>query len=489
MAVINLENIAATASITIQLIKDYSMYESEIISSNGTIFQSTDTDTTLTFRAYKGIEEVTDKMTSIEWSKFYFNNDELQEDPSWGMNKKNQKRVVLNKDDIEGKSIIQVSGYAIIDGNRELVTTARITMIKISDIYISDITPVDPSDKMMWMDTNSTPPTLKIWSDDLGYWISSGMDVPIVKNLIRNSNFWDVIDNYYTITNPSCISTPTRTSYINKQWATLKSKNSDNESGGITQEIQYPIVANSNYMFSFIGYRESILEYTGRSVTVRIISVDNKNETTDIINMTYELDTSISTIKIPFTTLNDTEKIRIYLGTQRMASCYFYITELSLYNSSVYYPWELCPEDINKQITTKLDNSRASVFNTLTENNKYKAIYEFEGQYYIRSDYLVPKVAPITELYSVIDSINKTNSLIATMQNDINILQENLSISKSKYNELELKHETLKSNFDNLSSAYEAKVTELTTSINNLTKRIEALEANNTPESPESPQQ
>ena len=184
MAVINLENIAATASITIQLIKDYSMYESEIISSNGTIFQSTDTDTTLTFRAYKGVEEVTDKMASIEWSKFYFNNDELQEDPYWGTNKRNQKKVVLNKDDIEGKSIIQVSGYAIIDGNRELVTTARITMIKISDIYISDITPVDPSDKMMWMDTNSTPPTLKIWSEELGYWITSGMDVPIIKNLI-----------------------------------------------------------------------------------------------------------------------------------------------------------------------------------------------------------------------------------------------------------------------------------------------------------------
>ena len=42
-AKINLDNIAATAAITIQLIKDYSMYDSEIISSNGTIFQSTDT--------------------------------------------------------------------------------------------------------------------------------------------------------------------------------------------------------------------------------------------------------------------------------------------------------------------------------------------------------------------------------------------------------------------------------------------------------------
>lgn len=481
MAVINLENIAATASITIQLIKDYSMYESEIISSNGTIFQSTDTDTTLTFRAYKGVEEVTDKMASIEWSKFYFNNDELQEDPYWGTNKKNQKKVVLNKDDIEGKSIIQVSGYAMIDGNRELVTTARITMIKISDIYISDITPVDPSDKMMWMDTNSTPPTLKIWSDDLGYWISSGMDVPIVKNLIKNSNFWDVIDNYYTITNPSYIDTPIRTSYINKQWITLRSKNGNSESGGITQEIQYPIIANSNYIFSFIGYRDTTSGYNGKYTTVRIISVDNKNKTTDIINTTYELSTDISTIEVPFTTLNDTEKIEIYLGTQRNSYCCFYMTELSLYNSSVYYPWELCPEDVDKQINTKLDNNRASVFNTLTDNNKYKAIFESEGQYYVRSEYLVPEVASMTALNSAKNLIDQANISISALQNSVNILQDRLSISESKYNALESKYDTLK-------SAYESKIAELTESINDLTKRIEILEANNESES-EPPQQ
>ena len=488
MAVINLENIAATASITIQLIKDYSMYTSEIISSNGTIFQSTDTDTTLTFRAYKGVEEVTDKMASIEWSKFYFNNDELQEDPYWGTNKRNQKKVVLNKDDIEGKSIIQVSGYAIIDGNRELVTTARITMIKISDIYISDITPVDPSDKMMWMDTNSTPPTLKIWSDDLGYWISSGMDVPIVKNLIRNSNFWDTIDNYYTVTNPSYIDTPVRTSYINKQWITLQSRGNSGESGGITQEIQYPIVTNSNYIFSFIGYRESASENRGRSIAVRIISVDSKNKTTDIINTAYELNTNISTIEVPFTTLNDTEKIRIYLGTQRRTTCCFFATELSLYNSSVYYPWELCPEDVDKQINTKLDNNRASVFNTFTNNNDYKAIYESEGQYYIRAEYIVPEVVSIDDFNLIKDLVNRTDTSILTLQEDIRVLQERLTISKSNFNNLESKFETLKSNFNNLSSVYETKVAELTTSINNLTKRIEALEANNKPESPESPE-
>ena len=479
MAVINLENIAATASITIQLIKDYSMYESEIISSNGTIFQSTDTDTTLTFRAYKGVEEITDKMSVIEWSKFYFRDDELQEDTSWGANKKNLKKLVLNKDDIEGKSIIQASGYSVIDGNLELVTTARITMIKISDIYISDITPTDPSDKMMWMDTNQTPPTLKIWSDDLGYWISSGMDVPIVKNLIRNSNFWAEIDDYYTVTNSSYIETPVRTTYINKKWATLTSRNNTSESGGITQEIQYPITTNSNYMFSFIAYRDSASRYNGRNISVRIISIDNRNRSTVIVDSSHELSTSVSTIEVPFVTLNDTEKITVYIGTQRRSLCRFYATEWSLYNSSVYYPWELCPEDIDKQINNKLDNSRASVFNTFTSNNSYKAIYESEGQYYIRAEYIVPEVATVSELLGLSDRVDQVANNFSTLQTDIEVLQNRLAISESKYSALESRFNTLESKHNTLQSAYDTKIAELTGLINSLTSRIEKLEQGN----------
>ena len=166
-AKINLDNIAATAAITIQLIKDYSMYDSEIISSNGTIFQSTDTSTTLTLKVYKGIEDISNKILDIEWNKFYFQDDELIEDIPWGVDKKNKIKVALLKDDINEKCIIQANGYSTIEGKRELVTTARITIIKISDIYVSDIKPLDPSDKMMWMDTNIVPPTLKIWTCSL----------------------------------------------------------------------------------------------------------------------------------------------------------------------------------------------------------------------------------------------------------------------------------------------------------------------------------
>ena len=443
MAIINLENIAATASITIQLIKDYSMYDSEIISSNGTIFQSTDTSTTLTFKVYKGIEDISDRIVDIEWSRFYFDNDELEEDPSWGEDKKNRPRVVLNKDDIEEKSIIQASGYSMVEGKRELVTTARITMIKISDIYISDITPINPSDKMMWMDTNQVPPTLKIWSDDLGYWMTSGMEVPVIKNLIRNSNFWTEIDDYYTIENSQFV-TAARMSDIGKQWLSLKSRNTNSRSGGVYQEIQYPIVASSNYMFSFIAYRDTGM-YTGQNISIRIVSTNASGTATDLINTSEALTSSIQTIEIPFTTNNDTTKLTVYLSTQDRAYCSFYVTELSLYNSSVYYPWELCPEDVDKQMNTKLDNDRISVFNTLTDDGSFRAIYESENQYYIRSEYIVPAVASS-------QTVTSLQTALTQLQNTVSQLSTQLSTLQTSYNTLQNRYSTLQSSYSSLQS-------------------------------------
>ena len=429
MAIIKLENIAATASITIQLIKDYSMYTSEIISSNGTIFQSTDTSTTLTLKIYKGIEDITNKITDIEWSRFYFNNDELVEDRDWGKDKKNKQKIILYKDEIEEKSIIQASGFSSIEGTRELVTTARITIIKISDIYISDIMPVDPSDKMMWMDTNKTPPTLKIWSDELGYWMSSGIDVPIVKNLIKNSNFWAPVDDYYTIENSNQIQTPIRVSYQNKQWLKLESKNTNGQSGGVYQEIQYPIQPNSNYIFSLIGYGEG---YLSQNVLIKIVSLNESRETTTIIEDDYSLGTSITSVSVPFTTLNDTEKLEIHLlTTDAKATKKVYVTELSLYNSSVYYPWELCPDDVDKQMNTKLDNSRTSVFNTLTNNGKFQAIYESENQYYIRAAYITPTIVEKTVFDALQTKVTELETQLTNLKtqytNDIKSLTERIA--------------------------------------------------------------
>ena len=289
--------------------------------------------------------------------------------------------------------------------------------------------PMNPSDKMMWMDTNKTPPTLKIWSDELGYWMSSGIDVPIVKNLIKNSNFWAPVDDYYTIENSNQIQTPVRISYQNKQWLKLESKNTNGQSGGVYQEIQYPIQPNSNYIFSLIGYREG---YLSQSVLIKIVSLNENGIATTIIEDDYSLGTNITSVSVPFTTLNDTKKLEIHLlTTDARVVRKVYVTELSLYNSSVYYPWELCPDDVDKQMNTKLDNSRTSVFNTLTDNGRFQAIYESENQYYIRAAYITPTIVEKTVFDALQTKVTELETQLADLKtqytNDIKSLTERIA--------------------------------------------------------------
>ena len=483
MAIINLENIAATASITIQLIKDYSMYESEIISSNGTIFQSTDTDTTLTLRIFKGVEDVTNKITDIEWSRYYFENEELKEDFAWKEGKQNEKRIVLYKEEIEGKSIIQASCYSMIEGNRELVSTARLTVIKISDVYVSDVTPIDPSDKMMWMDTKISPPVLKIWNDELGIWISSGTEIPIVKNFIRNSNFWTDIGDYYSVENSSYINEPVITVYQNKNWATLSSKNQNTNGGGLAQEIQDPVITNSSYILSFIAFRENSSTYTGTNIAIKIYSTNKNGVKTTLIDTTEQINTTITSVSVPFTTLQDTDKISIYIGTQNRRRCYFHITELSLYNSAVYYPWEACPDDVNNQMNVKLDNNRLAVFNTLTDNNNYKAIYESNKQYYIRREYITPEVATQDEVTGLSNDFstfkkNDTEDKIS-INKDISALQSNLSsltkVHSSDKSAIDSSISSLQSELSSLKKLHSSDKKELDKSIQSLIDKDNAF--------------
>lgn len=461
MATIKLDNIAATASITLQLIKDYSMYDSEIISSNGTIFQSTDTETALSLNIYKGIEDITYRITDIVWTKFHFEDDELIEDLDWGKDKFDKHKVMLYKDELNEKSIIQASGYSMIEGKRELVTTARITIIKISDVYVSDIAPAEPSDGMMWMDTNKQPPVLKLWNNKLKIWESTGTDIPIIKNLIRNSIFWTNIDDYYTLINKNNLNTSIVV-YQNKNWLCLKA----DDTGGVSQAIQYPIIGNSNYVFSFIAYRDT-QGYNGSNINIKIIETYEDGSEKIIANENKALSSNISTITVPFITSEQVNGLTVSLSTESNRRCSFNVTELSLYNSSLLYPWELCPDDVDKQINNKIDNNRLAIFNTLTDYNNYKAIYESNSQYYIRSEYIVPAVASADDLNTINTTLTQG---LANTNNDLT----------TKYNDLLNKYNNLLNQYNNLNNSYTA----LSNTVTNLIYRIETLENNSGPTFP-----
>ena len=267
---------------------------------------------------------------------------------------------------------------------------------------------------------------------------------------MNNYKLIKYIDEYYELENSNQINTPTIITDYAKRWLTLQSKNSNSQSGGVAQDIQYPISSNANYILSFIAYKET--GYSG-NIRVRIDSIDSNNRITSIVDQVEQINTSITSIDISFKTLNSTENLRIYVGTEAKADSYFHITELSLFNSSVYYPWEPCPEDTDKQVNNKLDNDRLSVFNTLTENGNYRAIYESNGQYYIRGLYIIPEVAKKEDFDNLVTRVTtlenynlntklaelqtKYDELLAKYNTDIAALDERLKALENKNSESE----------------------------------------------------
>ena len=130
--------------------------------------------------------------------------------------------------------------------------------------------------------------------------------------------------------------------------------------------------------------------------------------------------------------MNDTKKLEIHLlTTGAKVTKKVYVTELSLYNSSVYYPWELCPDDVDKQMNTKLDNSRTSVFNTLTDNGRFQAIYESENQYYIRAAYITPTIVEKTVFDALQTKVTELETQLTNLKtqytNDIKSLTERIA--------------------------------------------------------------
>jgi outer membrane murein-binding lipoprotein Lpp len=222
----------------------------------------------------------------------------------------------------------------------------------------------------------------------------------------------------------------------------------------------------------------------GNEINIIVESFDKNNNSSILIDKKEQLNTSITSVSVNFTTPNDVEKIRIYFCTEDRAQSSFYITELSLYNASVYYPWEPCPEDTDKQIGTKLDNNRLSVFNTLTNNNAYRAIYESENQYYIRSEYIVPAVVSQTDFDS---AYNNLSNRVTQLETKVAQLETKYNQLETKYNQLETKYNQLETKHNQLETKHTNEVNAINTELTNIKARLLALETPGLPTPPSWP--
>ena len=372
-------NNVTTATITLYKIEEVSLYQAELTSTNGNIFHPYDIHTTLNFRVYLNNEDITNSFSDIEWVKYSHDKDLIIEDLGWGEVYHGESNIAITRDDVNSKCIIQVNAYTTVHGVRTCVASARITLIDINELYSHKEPPADPVEGSLWVNTNYNPPIIYSWNSSSNKWVEVGKTTPSVRNLIHNSNFWKLNTEEYFIDNNESLQTLRIEQIDGKEWVNLKSKQLTNKdiSAGIYQTTTYPIIKNADYNFSFLIKRYNDTIYNGDYVYCKIFSLNENNELKVITSETiqFESDKDVQ-ISIPFQTFNDTEYIRCFIGIQPQKLCNFYITQLSLYNTKKYYPWELAPEDVQLQLDTKLNNDHISVYNALTREGTMEGIYK-----------------------------------------------------------------------------------------------------------------
>ena len=374
-----LSNKVTSATITLYKINETSIYNAELVSSNGVIFHPYDINTDLIFKVYKNSKDITSEFEDIVWSRISYDKNSLIDDRQWGEQYRGLNIIHITKDDFQEKCIIQADAYDIIDKKRTCVASARITLLDVNELHSGSTPPENPVDGQIWVDTGGETPMIYSWNDVTKQWTIVGKTTPTVRNLIRNSNFWTLNDEYYFIENDMYLLNTTVNQAFNKNWLRIKSnKKTDNENmtAGIYQVTDFPIVKDSYYTFSFLSYCVNDIEYDSILNYVKIISFDESGESTELISSVSAMSNKqYERTNYTFKTLRNTENIKIMIGVAPKNMCEFYITELSLYNTDKIYPWELAPEDVQLQLERKLNNDHESVFNAFTKNGTMEGIY------------------------------------------------------------------------------------------------------------------
>ena len=385
-----------TATITLYKIEEVALYQAELISTNGNIFHPYDINTDLQFRVLLNNEDITDEFTDIEWVRYSQDSDIILEDQYWGSKYHGESFISITRDDVNRKCIIQANAYQEINKSRTCVASARITLIDINELYSNALPPEDPKEGTLWVNTATNPPVIYSWNSMFNKWTEVGKTTPFVRNLIQNSNFWKLNIEGFIEDNSESLE-PIRVYNINdKEWAMLKSKHITNKdiSAGIFQATTYPLVKDSDYCLSFLAYKKRTVGYDGKNIYCKIVSVDIDNNHETILATTIPIKTEQEVqISIPFKTMNNTENIKCFIGVEPEKACDYYITQLSLYNTKGYYPWELSPEDVQLQLENKIDNDHMSVFNALTRNGTMEGIFIREDEngnehYYFNASHL-----------------------------------------------------------------------------------------------------
>lgn len=378
-----------SASTILEVIDDLSLYESEIFSTNGSILYPYDLSTTLTGVIYKDLKDVTDEFDDIRWTIYNSNSGTYEEDLIWNEEHKGINPIIITKDEINGKAIIQFEAYKNLTGipnDNTLVACSRMSIVDTNDLLATGVKPNNPYIGQVWIDSSTEPATMWMWNGTK--WIQLGTVTAMVKNLIRNSAFYSYNYKYFDIVGDTILSfTPTVKVTNNKKWLNLSSETKSDTKRGISQttEDTETIYINSDYSFQFLVYNNS---NDSNSISINIYSINNNKQETLILEDTYNITNSIKSYFVTFKSLSDTTNFRVEIVGINGSSYDFYITELALYNTANMYPWEPSPYD------SDIDYDPESIFNALTYNGKIQGIYSMvdsktgQLQYFFNASYI-----------------------------------------------------------------------------------------------------
>lgn len=378
------------ASITLQLIDDIGLYDSEIFSSNGLLLQPYDQSTTLTGIIYKNNKNITSEIQDIRWTIWSPDVSNYITDEEWNDNHKGSNIIEVTSDEINGKCIIQFEAYVKNKiGEDELVACSHITLVDINDLIAVDKKPSNPYDGQLWVDTSTEPATIWVYKNNR--WSRVGTVEAIVKNLIRNSAFSTFSNKYYDIVGSTVLSyTPYVFQHGSYNWLKLQSDVAIDAERGISYTVfDEDIKANSDYSFQMLMYATSSTSSVDNRINVRICSIDDSQ--TELTLYEYkDLEITVDTCKFftSFKTLSTTKTIKIYITGHNGSVYDFNISHLALYNTANNYPWQPHPDD------SALILDQETVFNALTNNGSVKGLYSIRDpktgqlQIYFNANYI-----------------------------------------------------------------------------------------------------
>lgn len=448
----NLKDLICRGALTLEVVDDLVLYKAELISSIGNIFRNNDLSTDITVIVYKGLDDITNKFTDIEWKRFTFDSNG-EDDKIWGEKHKGKKTITVTREEILGKAVIQCGVYQNISGERELVAAQSITFIDVNDMTPSTTPPDNPKDGEIWIDSSVDPPIINIWDEEKGQWRPITTVGSSTKNLINNSNFWKGYDftdfiltgklNDYRIA-----------PYQGKNYAQLRADGYDEEIRGFYQDIKKSYFPDETYILQANAY---LLDFTGMydgGITLKVVDVTTKQGPNleeieiekELVSETFKLkNNKIDHIYTSFVMPTKITKLRVYVYGEISKAFHIAVTELSLSHNNKPHDWEMSDDDLQWKIDNKVSNDPKEVFNALTDNGKMQGIYTAinpetgNDDYYINAnyiksgqveaDYINAKGLTVSKDIPQEDGTNKTvNTLEVTKDGDVHILANKLSI-------------------------------------------------------------